>query len=267
MIASGAPAPVPASITSDTRGDRVMAEATERLDKLPAPMRRRIDELKKSLESALGDELACLLVYGSAARGEYKDGRSDIDILVVLKEAGRGTLDAIANPLQLARGAARIEAMILTAGEIPRAADVFPLLYDDIRRCHIVLAGTNPFSSLEISDKHRRLRIEQELREAQIRLRRAVVDAQGDKRELAGAVFRKLRQIRGLLRALLALKGHEVGDELDGVLAKAAEVYGVDAAPLRKVHEEPEAAHDALAKLLAAAVDDADRMEEGGSAS
>jgi predicted nucleotidyltransferase len=242
-----------------------MADATERLDKLPAPVRRRLDELKKSLESALGDDLACLLVYGSAARGEYKDGRSDLDLMVVLKEAGREKLGAIANPLQLARFSARIEAMVLTAAEIPRAADVFPLLYDDIRRCHILLAGADPFSSLEISDKHRRLRIEQELREAQIRLRRAVVDAQGGKEQLAGAVFRKLRQIRGSLRALLALKGHEVGDDFEGVLAKATQVYEVDAAPLRKVHEAPEAAHDALAKLLAAAVDDVDRMEDGGA--
>jgi predicted nucleotidyltransferase len=238
------------------------ASNNERLGKLPVAVRRRVEELSASLKTALGDGLACLLIHGSAARGEYREGQSDIDLLVVLTEAGRERLGAIANALQLARYAARIEAMILTAGEIPRAADVFPLLYDDIRRCHILLAGADPFSALTISDKHRRLRVEQELREAQIRLRRTVVDAQGAAEPLAGAVFRKLRQIRGPLRALLALRGQEIGDGFEDVIAKAAALYALDAAPLRRVHEAPEAAHDALAKLLAAAVDDVDRMED-----
>ncbi|MFT3774224.1 MAG: nucleotidyltransferase domain-containing protein [Minicystis sp.] len=244
--------------------DDTSGSHAERLGKLPAPVRRRIDDLKKSLTATLGDDLACLLIHGSAARGEYREGQSDVDLMLVLKEATRDKLAAIANPIQLARYAARIETMILTSAEIPRAADVFPLLYDDIARCHILLAGADPFSALTISDRHRRLRIEQELREAQIRLRRAVVDAQGGREALGGAVARKLRQLRGTLRALLALRGHEIGDDLDSVIGKACSLYGVDPTPLRNVPESPDAAHDALAKLLAAAVDDADRMEEGG---
>lgn len=238
----------------------------ERLGKLPQAVRRRIDELKKTLESALGDDLACLLIHGSAARGEYREGQSDIDLVVVLKSASHAKLAAISNGLQIARFAARIEAMILVADEIPRSADVFPLLYDDIRRSHILLSGTDPFSGLAISDRHRRLRIEQELREAQIRLRRAVVDAQEAKEPLAGAISRKIKQIRGALRALLELSGRDVSDELDEVLDQAGSHYEVDVAPLRRVREDPDAAHTTLTALLAAAVEDADRMEDGGAA-
>lgn len=237
----------------------------ERLGKLPQPVRRRLDELKKSLESALGDELACLLIHGSAARGEYREGESDVDLVVVLKTASPASLAAIANPLQLARFAARAEAMILTESEIPRSADVFPLLYDDIRRCHVLLSGTSPFSGLVISDRHLRLRIEQELREAQIRLRRAVVDAQQADEPLAGALIRKIRQIRSPLRALVARRGREVRDDLFEVIDEAAALYGVDAGPLRRVREAPEAALSALASLLTAAVEDVDRMEDGGA--
>ena len=154
--------------------------------------------------------------------------------------------------------------MILTASEIPRAADVFPLLYDDIRREHVLLAGADPFSDLAISDRHRRLRVEQELREAQIRLRRAVVDAQGSPEMLGGAVFRKLRQIRGALHALFALKGIEVADDLKSVFAQAEKTYGLDLAALFSVQEKPVRAHEAIEKLLAAAVEDVDRMDEEG---
>jgi predicted nucleotidyltransferase len=234
------------------------------LDRLPAAVRGHLEELRRNLTKLLGDDLVGLLVYGSAARGEYREGRSDVDLMLVVKEAPRAKLEAIANALQLARYAARIEAMILTASEIPRAADVFPLLYDDVRREHVLLAGADPFSDLAISDRHRRLRVEQELREAQIRLRRAVVDAQGSPEMLGGAVFRKLRQIRGALHALFALKGIEVADDLQSVFAQAEKTYGLDLAALFGVHEKPVRAHEAIEKLLAAAVEDVDRMDEEG---
>ncbi|WP_437638165.1 nucleotidyltransferase domain-containing protein [Sorangium sp. So ce854] len=241
------------------------------VSRLPAPVQARLVELKESLERTLGDGLACLLVYGSAARGGYRDGQSDVDLMVVLREATRDRLDAIANALRLARYAARIEAMILTAAEIPRAADVFPLLYDDIRRCHVLLSGHDPFSALVIDGKNRRLRVEQELREAQIRLRRAVVDGVGSDEALRGAVLRKVKQIRGPLHALLGLRGihgdhggaGDAGDDdLGTVLAGAGEHLGVDVAPLQRAHEAPvAAAYEALAALLARAIEDVDRLE------
>ena len=39
------------------------------MSRLPAPVQARLVELKESLERVLGDELSCLLVYGSAALG------------------------------------------------------------------------------------------------------------------------------------------------------------------------------------------------------
>ena len=100
--------------------------------------------------------------------------------------------------------------------------------------------------------------------EAQIRLRRAVVDAQGSPEMLGGAVFRKLRQIRGALPALFALKGIQVADDLKSVFAQAEKSYGLDLAALFSVQEKPVRAHEAIEKLLAAAVEDVDRMDEEG---
>ncbi|AUX21235.1 hypothetical protein SOCEGT47_017150 [Sorangium cellulosum] len=232
------------------------------VSRLPPEVQARLAELKASLERTLGDDLEGLLVYGSAARGGYRDGQSDVDVVVVLRDASRERLDAIANALKLARYAARIEAMILTADEIPRAADVFPLLYDDIRRCHVLLSSRDPFSALVIDEKNRRLRVEQELREAQIRLRRAVVDAMGADEALRGAVVRKLKQLRGPLHALLGLHGIACDDDLGAVLAEVGRLLGVDVAPLKRAHEAPGAAHAALTALLARAVHDVDRLDE-----
>jgi predicted nucleotidyltransferase len=224
--------------------------------------RNRLRALEEALARTLGDGLVSLVVYGSAARGGYRAGQSDVDIVVVVKDASRATLLSVANAMQVARYAARIEAMILTEDEIAKATDVFPILYDDIRRHHVVLRGSDPFAGLTIDDHHWRLRIEQELREAQIRLRRAVVDSMGRKEALAGAVVRKAKQIRSPLYALFQLQGVACEDRTHLLLAKAGERYRVDTSMILRAPEEPEKAHDALVQVLAAAIAEVDAREE-----
>lgn len=231
------------------------------LDALPEGVRKRLDELRAELARALGDGLIAMIVFGSAARGGWRAGRSDVDVMVVLKDDGRESLERVGHALLLARYSARIEAILLREDEVAQAADVFPLLYEEVREDGVVVHGASPFASLHISDRHRRLRIEQELREARIRLRRMVTDGDRAPAALANAVDRKLRQVRGPLRALLKLRGEDPGVALDAVVAAACGLWGVDPAPLARAQEEPAAAYDALARLLAAAIDDVDRRE------
>jgi predicted nucleotidyltransferase len=223
-----------------------------------------LSALKDGLEKAEGANLAALVVYGSAVRGGYVPGDSDIDVVVVLHDTSLPHLVAIAEPLRLARFSGRVEAMILKRQNIGRASDVFPLLYDDLRQRNAVLSGTSPFTDLEISDAHRRLRIEQELCEARIRMRRAVVDAMGSEANIVGVVARKVKQIRSPLHALLLLKGLQADDRLEPVFTAAGKAYGIDASALLRVASSPEAAHTALRALLDAAIEDVDGLEVGG---
>jgi predicted nucleotidyltransferase len=231
------------------------------LRSLPASVGPRLEELERALVSALGSDLVSLLVFGSAVRGDFRPGHSDIELMIVLRSADPEKLSAIANPLAMARFAIRVEPMILTSAEIPRAADVFPLLYDGIRQSHSLLHGEDPFAQLSISDRHRRLRIEQELREVQIRLRRVVVDTLGQPAELVSPLLRKLRQARAPLFALLSLRAVKCPETVDEVLQAAGSLYGIDVAPLAKTKQDPAQALATLTRLLEAAVHDVDQLE------
>jgi len=233
---------------------------------LPESVRQPLLTLKDGLEKAVGANLAALVVYGSAVRGGYVLHESDIDVIVVLNDTSLPQLKAIANPLMVARYSARVEAMILKREAIPRASDVFPLLYDDVQQRHVLLSGSDPFANLTIADDHRRLRIEQELREMRIRMRRAVVDALGSEATIAGAVARKVKQLRCPLHALLRLKGVACDDRLEPVLETAGKTYRIDTTPLNKVFADPAAAHTALRVLLDAAIQDVDTLGAGGKA-
>ncbi len=235
-----------------------------RITALTERNRRHLDELCTHLRDELGDALRSIMVYGSLARGGFDSDRSDIDLAIVLTDDRRELLQRVGTALELARHAARIEAILLRADELQSAADVFPLLYDDIRGCHIVLHGDNPFASLRLLDEHRRLRIEQELREARIRLRRVLAETCHTPLMLAGAVERKLKQLRGPLHALLVLRGRSSADDLPAVLAACAEHLGLDLAALARVREAPTAAYDNLVCLLDAAIARVDIHRTGG---
>jgi predicted nucleotidyltransferase len=231
------------------------------VENLPVHVRQRLEELTQELTAALGDNLVGVLVHGSVVRGEYRPDESDVGVVIVLEKAEFADLDAISSALQTARYAARIEATIITEREIAGASDAFPLRYDDIKQRHILLVGRDPFASVEVHDRHRRLRIEQELREAQIRLRRAVTDAFGAREAIGGAVARKIKQVRLPLHALLALKGIACAPDLWSVVTKVGETYGVDVEPLRAARESPDAAHATLVMLLTKTIDDVNAME------
>jgi len=233
---------------------------------LPATVRDRIKEWTKSLEAALGDDLVAIMLTGGVARGDYRIGESDVNALIVLRDASFEKLDAISSAMQAARYGARVEPTILTEDELPGVCDAFPLLYDEIARSNLILVGKDPFASaVVVHDTHRRLRVEQELREAQIWLRRVVTDALGAREAIGGAVGRKIRQVRRPLRALLNLKGIACKEDIANVLASAGNVYGVDVAPLSTPRERPGEAHAALTNLLAAAIKDVTSMETGPS--
>jgi hypothetical protein len=228
---------------------------------LPLTVRERITEWMRSLQSALGADLVSILIAGGVARGDYRPGESDVNAIVIVRDATYEKLDAISSAMQAARYGARVEAVILTEDELPGACDAFPLLYDEVRRWHITLVGSDPFESTVVRDTHRRLRIEQELQEAQIGLRRVVTDALGAVEAIGGGVRRKVRQVRRPLHALLDLKQLACKEDVASVLACAGRTYDVDVSALVDPKAQPEAAHTALTKLLEHAIADVREME------
>ncbi|MGQ9469807.1 MAG: nucleotidyltransferase domain-containing protein [Nitrososphaerales archaeon] len=56
---------------------------------------KTVEELKERITSELGDSIDSLVLYGSAARGEYKGIDSDIDILVIAKDDAISTYNKI----------------------------------------------------------------------------------------------------------------------------------------------------------------------------
>ena len=226
-------------------------------------MKQAIDTLIETLEKKAKEQLVAVVVHGSATRSDYREGTSDVDLVIVLSDDPVSLLEDIGPALQIARSSARIETMILKRAEIPRSADVFPLLYEDIAREGVVLCGESPFVDLKVHEAHRRLRIEQELREARIRLRAAVADTAAGILRLEGVIDRKLKHLRSPLGALLRHAGKAPAHvELADVLKAAGALLEIDVSALLRAREQPDDALPVLIALVDAAIACADREAE-----
>src|SRR5882757_7857107 len=138
----------------------------------PKAVTAALESLAEALQKETAGDFAGLVLYGGLARGRFREGRSDVNVVVLLRQAGINVLARISPALRNARRAAAIEAMLLTPAEVPAAAFEFPTKFLDIKRHHVVLAGEDPFAVLEVPRVMVQLRIAQSLRNLLLRLRR-----------------------------------------------------------------------------------------------
>lgn len=205
----------------------------------PATIAAALRRLNDDLERAAGQNLAGLILYGGLARGRYRPGQSDVNVVVLLHDASAAGLAAIAPALQTAWRAAGVEPLLLTPAEVPRATDAFPTKFLDIKNHHVVLAGVNPFAQLEVTREEIQRRAEQELRNLLLRLRRRYIAAGNDPVMLWRALARAARPFALELEALLHLAGKRVpaDDRTAAVFESAAAAFGIDHETLARLAE------------------------------
>ncbi len=195
---------------------------------------KRIEAFASDLVTAAGDNLASLAVFGGIARGRYRPERSDVNVLVVLERAGTPELRAIGPALQAAWRSIRVEPMILTASHVAATARVFPTKFLDIKESHVRLAGRDVLSALDVPRERIIWRVEQELRNMAIRLRRRLAVAGGDSVVMARDHDAAARPLAIELSWLLRMRGDAVPaeDRTAAIFRAAAGIPGVDVAAL-----------------------------------
>jgi uncharacterized protein (UPF0332 family)/predicted nucleotidyltransferase len=122
-----------------------MATATE--SSLSRAERRTLDRLTVALESALGEDLLALWLFGSKARGEPAGPETDIDLVLVTRRGSREDGELVRRLLERAAGAEgtfplAFQTILHTPEEVAerRAKDTF--FMREVDRDKIVLAGS-----------------------------------------------------------------------------------------------------------------------------
>lgn len=180
----------------------------DRIESLNAPPRIKsaLRDFLEELQKHGGYNLVGLILYGGLANGHYQFDRSDVNVVVLLRDASIPRIKEISPVLRKAWSQARIDPMIITPTEVSKSADTFPTKFLHIKKNNIVLFGENPFAVLDVPRQFIRLRVEQELRNCVLRMRRLYVNAQDDSYQLANFLGNLSSTIEVELASMLSLQ-------------------------------------------------------------
>ena len=190
-----------------------------------------IDDLK----STHGKNLSSVILYGSAAAGDFVPKRSDYNILIAVHKIGPEDLrNAHACIREWARMGNPVP-VYFTVSELQNAADVFPIEFHQMSIARKVLYGPDVLEGLEISDKFLRLQAEYELRSKLVQLRRQYIPASASVEGLQRLMADSLSSFSALFRAVLILKGMNPPPTKHEIVALTARNLSIDGTPFEKI--------------------------------
>ena len=167
---------------------------------------KQIEEFVSRMKQAAGQNLQSVVLYGSAATGEFQADFSNLNLLCILRETSFPRLSAIAPVAEWWHRQKHPAPLIMTQEELEHSTDVFSIEFLDMQHHHRVLFGDEVLGPLQIPMHQHRSQLEYELREKLILLRQRLLEAGDNDRALWQLLLGSVSAFATLFRhALLAL--------------------------------------------------------------
>jgi len=202
-----------------------------------SPVREALRALVDDLRATHGENLASIVLYGSAAAGDDVEGRSDYNLLIALNRITPEDLRLAQAPMREWQQLGNPLPVYFTVEELSDAADVFPIEFHQMANARSVLFGHDPFEYAKLSDANLRHQTEYELRSKLIQLRRLYIPASVSVENLCDLMSDSLSSFAALFRAVLMLFGKEPPVAKTDVVRATAVELKLDPSPFEKVFE------------------------------
>jgi hypothetical protein len=174
------------------------------------------------------ENLASVVLYGSAATGDRMAERFGLNLLVALHRITPEDLRLAQAPAREWNRLGQPLPVYFTLKELSDAADVFPIEFDQMARTRRVLFGRDPFEFVELSNQNLRHQTEYELRGKLIQLRRSFIPASTSSEKLARLMSESLATFSSLFRPVLLLHGKEPPVAKQDAVRAIVELLGLD---------------------------------------
>src|SRR5258707_4415086 len=187
----------------------------------------KLTELVRRLKELAATILECVILFGSAARGDFHEGHSDLNVACVLHSLSVEELGRIAPVVKWWCADLKEPApLFFTEEELKHAADVFAIEILDMKHGRRVLHGTDVVAKIEVPMNLHRVQIEHDLRTTLLKLRQHYLRAPGDSKELAPVLRKSFSGVLTLLRHVVIAFGEEPPVPAHDIVARAAALTG-----------------------------------------
>jgi predicted nucleotidyltransferase len=202
-------------------------------------MEKELKELVDKIKAAAGTNLKSVVLYGSAASGEFNPKHSDLNVLCVLEELDPQALAVLSPAATWWARKGHPTPLIFSLDELRRASDIFALEFIDIKAHRRILWGQDIFASLEIPMGLHRVQVERELRTGLLKLRQRYLAAPSDNKGVLALMTESVSSFASLFRhALLALDEYtaeRLPHRKREIIGSLAKLLDFDASPFYTV--------------------------------
>ncbi|HSQ50520.1 MAG TPA: hypothetical protein VLL94_04555 [Nitrospiraceae bacterium] len=199
-----------------------MSTAERLIEGLPDETQNLLQTYVKEVKGAFGEQLEGLLLYGSAVRGEFLPGRSNLNLLLLVSSYGSAVLKQYSALHRRWSKEQIVVPLFLTEEEVHMSAAVFPLEFLEIQEQHRVLSGRDPFIGFHVKTDQLRETVLQGLTSHVLRLRQRYVEGGGGDEATMILLPLAITSTLPLLRGVQRILGRPVLSHSEAVIADVA---------------------------------------------
>lgn len=177
---------------------------------LPDGTEELLKSYVKDVVKTYGSELEGIILYGSAVRGEFLPGLSNLNVLLILSSYDLSVLKQYDDLHKRWSKEQVVVPLFLTKADLESASTAFPLEYQDILDWHRLLWGQDPFVGLKIDTRYLAGEVVQGLRGNVFRLRQRLVEGRSTEEAITILLPLSITTLLPVLRGLQRLLGRPV---------------------------------------------------------
>jgi hypothetical protein len=190
----------------------------------------KLTDLVSRMKEFAADNLESMILYGSAARGDYKEGHSDLNVLCVLRSVAARELARVTPVVHWwCKDQNEPAPLFFTADELRSSADVFSIELLDMQDSRRVLYGPDAVAGIEVPMNLHRVQVEHDLRTLLLKLRQHFLLTGQKESELRNAAAKSSSSVFALLRHTLIAFEEDPPADAHAVFARVAALTGADA--------------------------------------
>jgi len=190
----------------------------------------KLTDLVSRMKEFAGENLESMILYGSAARGDHKEGHSDLNVLCVLRSVTARELARVTPVVHWwCKDQSEPAPLFFTAEELRQSADVFAIELLDMQDSRRVLYGRDVVAGIAVPMNLHRVQVEHDLRTLLLKLRQHFLLTGQKESELRAAEAKSSSSVLALLRHTLIAFEEDPPATAPEVFARIAALTGADA--------------------------------------
>jgi len=185
-------------------------------------------DITEDYRKIYGDALLSVILYGSAAGGDYRPGKSDLNFMIVLSEEAIDHLDKAIETVSKWWKRSVATPLFMTKAYISSSLDSYPLEFLNMQKGYVLVYGEDVLKEISFEPRHLRLQCEREIKGKLLLLRERFLETEGKPRRIKELTGESITAFVSIFRGLLYLKGVEIPSSRRKIVEALAREIPVD---------------------------------------